>query len=303
MDKHAYLIMAYNQFYILEKLLQLVDDERNDIFIHIDKKVKNFDFNYFKKLVKKSNVFFTDRYDIRWADISQTMGIITLLEESKKKGKYRYYHLLSGSDLPLKNQNEIHDFFYNNDKEYIHFCSTENRINNMYKYNVYWLFTRYLRGNIKSKILRALNKISRCLQEKLLNINRCKNDKLDIKIGANWFSITDKLVDYILSNKDWILYRYKNTMCSDESFIQTLVYNSSIFKNRLSRQGEEDDNYLACMRYVDWTRGKPYVWQIDDFDELMESSYLFARKFDITKDKVIIDKIYNTLINNNIKSK
>ena len=70
MDKHAYLIMAYNQFYILEKLLQLIDDERNDIFIHIDEKVEIFDFNYFKNLVKKSNIFFFFFYDIRWADIS-----------------------------------------------------------------------------------------------------------------------------------------------------------------------------------------------------------------------------------------
>ena len=47
MDKHAYLIMAHNNFGILEKLLMLLDDQRNDIYIHIDKKVKDFDFHYF----------------------------------------------------------------------------------------------------------------------------------------------------------------------------------------------------------------------------------------------------------------
>ena len=35
--KHAYLIMAHNNFYILEKLLHLLDDPRNDIYVHIDK--------------------------------------------------------------------------------------------------------------------------------------------------------------------------------------------------------------------------------------------------------------------------
>lgn len=295
MNKHAYLIMTYNQFYILEKLLQLIDDERNDIFIHVDRKVKNFDVNYFKKLIKKSNIFFIDRYDIRWADISQTMGILSLLEESRKNGPYRYYHLLSGTDLPLKTQDEIHKFFRDNDKEYIHFCTIENRINNMYKYNVYWFFTKYLRGSIKSKFLRALNMILRYLQKNFFGIDRCKRDKLDIKIGANWFSITDALASYLLDNKKWILSRYKNTMCSDESFIQTLVYNSSIFRNRLSRNGKEDNNYLACMRYIDWKRGNPYVWTMNDFKELMQSEYLFAIKFDINKDKMIVDKIYDTL--------
>lgn len=38
MDKHAYLIMAHNEFDILEKQLILLDDYRNDIYIHIDKK-------------------------------------------------------------------------------------------------------------------------------------------------------------------------------------------------------------------------------------------------------------------------
>ena len=38
MKKHAMLIMAHNQFEILEKLLIMLDHERNDIYIHIDRK-------------------------------------------------------------------------------------------------------------------------------------------------------------------------------------------------------------------------------------------------------------------------
>lgn len=49
-ERHAYLIMAHNNFYILEKLLILLDDPRNDIYIHIDKKVSKFDFAYYKGL-------------------------------------------------------------------------------------------------------------------------------------------------------------------------------------------------------------------------------------------------------------
>lgn len=38
--KHAYLIMAHHEFEVLGKLVQALDDERNDIYIHFDKKVK-----------------------------------------------------------------------------------------------------------------------------------------------------------------------------------------------------------------------------------------------------------------------
>lgn len=54
MGKHAYLIIAHNNFYILKKLIALIDDERNDIYIHIDKKTKNFKKNDFMNICKKS---------------------------------------------------------------------------------------------------------------------------------------------------------------------------------------------------------------------------------------------------------
>ena len=59
-----------------------------------------------------------------------------------------------------------------------------------------------------------------------------------------------------------------------------------------------DDNYLACMRYIDWNRGNPYTFTIDDYEELMKSGCLFARKVDIKteKQRELIDKIYKELM-------
>ena len=37
-NKHAYLIMCHTNFDQLMRLLELLDDERNDIYLHIDKK-------------------------------------------------------------------------------------------------------------------------------------------------------------------------------------------------------------------------------------------------------------------------
>ena len=67
MQKHAYLIIAHSQFEILNYLLRALDDERNDIYIHIDKKVE------IPTICEiKTNVFFLkDRLDVRWGDYSQ----------------------------------------------------------------------------------------------------------------------------------------------------------------------------------------------------------------------------------------
>ena len=45
------------------------------------------------------------------------------------------------------------------------------------------------------------------------------------------------------------------------------------------------------MRYVDWERGGPYIFRLEDFDELTKCGMCFARKFDAKVDDKIIDKL------------
>ena len=54
------------------------------------------------------------------------------------------------------------------------------------------------------------------------------------------------------------------------------------------------------MRYIDWKRGKPYTWgqKENDFDELMNSPYMFARKFDETHME-IVEKIFEEISRRN----
>lgn len=95
--KQAYLIIAHNNFEILEYLIKLIDYEKNDIYIHIDKKVKKFDEEKLKKCAKYSNIEIFQHFDIKWGDLSQVKCEIFLLETAKKNDDYSYYHLLSRS--------------------------------------------------------------------------------------------------------------------------------------------------------------------------------------------------------------
>ena len=65
MGKHAYLIMAHNQAELLKKLVQCLDHERTDIFIHIDKKAK-IDVEEIRNSAKKSKLYFTNRINVTW---------------------------------------------------------------------------------------------------------------------------------------------------------------------------------------------------------------------------------------------
>ena len=60
----------------------------------------------------------------------------------------------------------------------------------------------------------------------------------------------------------------------------------------------EDDDYRSCLRLIDWNRGTPYVFRDEDFDVLINSEMLFARKFDWNVDKKIIKRICSFLLEN-----
>lgn len=286
---HAYLIMAHDDFYILEKLLRLLDDKRNDIYLHIDKKVKNFDFDYYKKMLKKSNLYYVKRLDVRWSDYSQIKCELNLLEAAIKK-KYDYYHLLSGVDLPLKNQDYIHNFFKNEDKEFVVFRDI-NGLDEVRKERIkyYHLFFKNARSNnnFKMKLSQKLHYRTLNFQKKL-KIDRVGNyDKF--RDGANWFSITHQLAKYVVDNKKTIRKTYKFSYCADEIFLQTLVYNSAFYDKVYSKK---NDDYNAIKRAIDWTRGAPYTYRISDFSNLMDSGMFFARKFSTNIDKEIVDRIF-----------
>jgi len=292
--KHAYLIMAHNEPYILEKLLLLIDDERNDIYLHIDKKWKNFDKNYFCKLISKSRLFFTECMDVRWGTYSQIKCEILLLKTASQNKKYNYYHLISGVDMPLVNQNVIHDFFDKNQgKEFVSFDShnsiSENAISRIRYYHI---FSKNLRNN--NKLISILSKVlyhfSLTIQ-KVFKIDRLrKKSNLEIRKGANWVSITDDLVRYILSKEVEIQKVFSKSFCADELLLQTIVYNSHFYKHLISYN---NNDYIAIKRYVDWKRGNPYIFRSNDYEEIINSNCFFARKFSTKTDKEIIDKIYD----------
>lgn len=131
MQKHAYMIIAHNEFDLLEILVRLLDDPRNDIYVHIDAKVKNFDFKTFQALTQYSRLRFTPRrISATWGDFSLVNTELLLLQTAvageDPAQPYAYYHLISGVDLPIKSNDDIHAFFEKNaGKEFVHFSENE----------------------------------------------------------------------------------------------------------------------------------------------------------------------------------
>lgn len=291
MKKQAFLIMYHNDYYILEKLLKQIDNSYFDIYLHVDKKARNFDFEYTKNLLKKSNIYFVKRQNVKWSTFGQIKCELQLLKEASKKD-YSYYHLLSGVDLLLRSSDEIYNFYkQQKNKEFIAYKSMDTIDEDELARIKYYHILNCNRRHNKRIVKTLSNKIYYRLLtlQKYLKINRLKRNKLEIRKGANWFDITHDFVKYVLTKEKEINKLFKHSNCADELFLQTLAYNSSFRDNVCMDYLDELKNVKRC---IDWKRGQPYTYTIDDYAMLINDGAFFARKFSSTKDKEIIDKIY-----------
>lgn len=266
------LIIAHNNFEMLKLLISKLDYRDNDIYVHIDKKCGDLDFSKFEGITKYSKtICLRKRISVKWGGYSQIEAEMRLFDaafNNKNGRKYDYFHLLSGVDFPLKSNEYITQFLEKNKgKEFIGFAKKS--CPNIFKYRlgVYHFMSGRKWRHLDKYILTPI--------QRMLGISRHR-DYSSFKYGANWVSITYALVDALLKDKESIKNMYRFTICCDEVFVQTYVYNHKEF---LKNVYCFDDEFKSCMRLIDWTRGNPYTFQPIDIEKLQSSEALFARKF------------------------
>lgn len=294
-DRHAYMIMAHGDLAGLDKLLSVLDDANNDIYVHIDLKCKDFNSDKFIHHIHNARIWFVDRVKVNWAGYSLIKAELILLKEATKE-YHQYYHMMSGVDFPLKTQVEIRQFFSaNNGKEFIRFDENANQSGDFLDRVRYCYFFQDVIGRNEEKIYRRLMQIQRFLValQKRLKFDRTRNSKYVMYKGTNWFSITHNMAEFVLQNEKYIKKYFRFGLGADEVFLQTLAIASPWKENIVN----------DCLRYIDWKRGNPYVFTDNDYDELMENENLFARKFNYEKNPMVIDRLFSYLTKKQIQNK
>lgn len=290
-DRHAYMIICHTNFDQLNLLLELLDDKRNDIYLHIDKKAKGYSIDTIRRHVHNAGLNVIKPMSVSWGGDTQIKVEISLLEAATKT-THQYYHLISGMDLPIKTQDEIHRFFADHSGTDFVALEKENPHNLnkdfLYRVDYYYLFQNLMKGNRDGRLAHLQMKHLR-LQNKF-RIRRSAKSGLDFVMGSNWFSITHRTAVYVLDAYRKHRRSFRFTCCADEVFLQTLIAKSPFCDSI------EDDN----LRMIDWFRGNPYTYRAEDFDSLIAAppNRLFARKFDEKTDGDIIMKIHQHLLKN-----
>lgn len=291
--RHAYLILAHKNWNQLQDLLSLLDHPQNDIYLHIDRSARGWNASALQGIVQQGTLNMLSTRYAGWGSESLIDATLDLLRVATRS-PHAYYHLISGMDLPLRPQEEIHAYFSNaGNREFVDLKSVT--ISNAVLRDRLQTFHFLQNARERFPLLRELDRALLRLQA-ILGINRLKHCAVRFQKGSQWFSITQAFAEHCLQQAPVYRPYFRFSKCADELFFQTILQNSP-FQER--RAVETYDDERATMRYIDWDRGNassPYVFRAEDCDAILQSGMLFARKFDETVDPAIIQRIKSAVL-------
>lgn len=263
---HAWLIIAHNEFGILQRLISALDAPECDIFVHIDKKVKDLPV---LRVENSPLRFLENRIDVRWGSVSQIRCEMVLLEEALRHGPYDYYHIISGTTLPLVSGKELEHFFesYSGNSILTGLCHDDPYQETLKVRRTNLFLKSYTAKGLRGRASQFLWKASIALQ-RIFGIER--NKGMAFYKASNWLSLTHEAVEYIVSRKHVIMKTFRYSFCGDEYFIPT-----ELMASPLKDKVIDIDIYLK--REI--ARSTASVFTLEDLPGLKSSGFMFARKF------------------------
>jgi hypothetical protein len=274
----ACIIMAHKEPGQIERFIKKFAHLPFDFYIHLDKKIRKGPFDYLTNIPHVH--FVTKRIRVRWASYSYIHALLKALKEILGRGiQYDFISVMSGQDYPIKPVRSIYHSLENNiGKNFISYEEgTEwwnHAITRINKYH----FTNFgFRGRYRIQFfLNALLPVRKFpLPYTLYGGPRAMCMTLSTDCAAY-------IVSFIEANKK--LRRFiRFTWGPDEFVIPTLIMNSKF------KQTVVNDNFY----YIDWSNGgvNPKTLTVEDYQLLLSSDKMMARKFDIMKDPEIFDML------------
>lgn len=294
----AYLISAHTDAPQLKRLIEALHPDAH-FFVHIDKKS---DLSMFTAIIQQDNVhFLSNRIDVRWGTILEVEYQMALIKAAIDYPiEFDRIFFLSGMDYPLWSNEHITSWLKEQgDKEILcGICMDTEAINKQQKelyqlsrpfFNISFLSNQW---NQRFSILCRKIKAALGMRKSLSFYVDGKQWKL--YKGSAWWCISQDLAAYIYNmyiSKPEIRRYFINSFGQAETLIQTIAFNTppTQFASKcLLVKG----NYpgLAALTPLHFIIYEPVIKILDetDYDTLMASGRMFARKFiSGTSDKLV----------------
>ena len=279
--KQAILITAYKDLDFLSEIISYFDDDFS-FFIHIDKKCKEdiSELSHFK------HAYLYQNYHIEWGGSNHLMAILLLIREAYKKHEYEYFHLITGSDFPVKPLSAFKDFFEKHQNEnFMEYFplprDSWGEDGGLKRIRYYWFGLNWV--DVRGRFWELI-RLSLRIQKKLKINRKFRYFNGKLWAGGTYWSLSEHAIEafirFVDENPRYIR-RFRCTSIGEEIFLQTVLLNLGM---------PVTNNYL---RYIDWGEdgANPVTLTEKDYDRIMSSDCFFARKFDKIKSAKLINKI------------
>ena len=307
--KIHYIILVHKNPEQLCRLVEQLETEQTDFYIQVDRKTEISPFQ--EKLSRPNVCFISERVDILWGTISQVSAVLNCMREISRKGEEGHVILLSGQDYPLKSNRYIAAFLETHrTTDYLFHFSLPSDIwprKGLDRLEAYRIGLSKTEGKKQVKIepcaftLRNFYHFLVLLCHKPAMLPKAirffftkRKHPSGIKPfgGSFWWGLKLSSVNYILDYLEthpayWKYHQY--TANPDEIMFPSILCSAPEIAKNI---------WNSDLRYIDWGEGKesPRIFTVKDWETLIRQSelredFLFARKFDLEVDSVLLDQI------------
>lgn len=274
--KIAYLLFAYTNPWLIERVISKLSTEDCAFFVHIDQKTSMEEFSR----LRGDNVFFAEkRIPVYWAEFTGIEAILLLIRQALASAQdYEYFVLLSGSDYPLRSAGYIHSFLERNrGTEFMSIVKVPAPGKPLSRINTLRLPSSKPVRRFAVRVLARMGLAQRDYRKYL--------GSLEAYAGNTWWALTRDACQYIsefAQHNQHVAEYFQNVFAPEESFFHTILGNSA-FKSRIRKN----------LLYEDWSTQAAHPAMINDqhiaffeahekvsvSDLFGDGEFLFARKF------------------------
>jgi hypothetical protein len=253
----------------LARLIRALDDPRHFFFVHVDRKVA---LRPFQAAVgeHRNVVLVPDRVDVEWAKLSVVQATLNTIRAATRSGRtFERYSLLSGSDYPIKHKSVIRGRLTDSDREFLRIDRT----------------LTLAPGDSHRRVLKDLPE------------GRYFADFSPFH-GSMFWSLSAACIRFVLEFVDAnpaYLDIHRHVIAPDEVFFHSLVKRSP-FAGAISQDfsdGVHPDQVHHANHFIDWPtfNRRKLLLESGDFDALLASDALFARKFDERRSRKLLERL------------
>ncbi len=290
--KIGYIILCHTEPTLVKRIAnKITEGTENIAIIHVDKKVDDLPFKN-KLKDNKQVIFCENRKKIFWGGYSSIEATIEALKIALSFNCSRYV-LLQGRDYPIHSNEYIENFFKKNkDVEFLrayNITKSKRKINYM-KCHGFHMFDNINRSKISistviAKMFSLLNRVG-IKYRKGYYRDYATNDRYDIYWGWGHFALTKSCVEYIITineeKQDFNKY-FKNIFPADETYLQTIVYNSPFAHKTVDKGPVDEENNktvesMLNLTYFEYPNQVKIMNHIDEIEKIDATRYLFVRK-------------------------